>query len=410
MILKTEEQLLQFTKETEKILIYGVAAVWNTMMRFFTQNQVSIAGIVSEENYEKSYFGFSVKALEEFANFREKYGVVVCARPQQQEELEKKAVEMGFSSVSVVDYELYLSISWAENMHLDFLCGGFSKAGTTSLQSAFKKHPNIQLPINKESYYLVWRDQYDNSPKRFKDRYFPELQEGKLIGNIEPAYSGKAVEAYECFGKDLKIILMLRNPIDATYSIFKMLMKNPNQGRQAMYYRKYGKFHVDMFNDFIEDYIFGGIDDRYLYIKYVKEYMELFGKDQVKLVIFEELIREPERVLNEVQDFVGAPRKKYKKLPRSNEGKFVSKNFPSAIINCALYKKKIAMKTASVKQMKRYWKVANFVHKHTYVENAEKMSEKSREVLKDFYKDSVKELSELSGRDFGEFWKDFQDC
>ncbi len=411
MLITTEEQLLAEVKKTGKVLIYGNGNIARTMIRYFQKKEIAIEGIVAKKGTGKSMFGFEVKKLKDFTSIAEECTVVICEKNENHEEYISPAQNKGFKNIVEIDYEFYVTLSVAENVHMDFLCAGFSKSGTTSLQTAFKNHPAICLPKNKESYYLHWRQKFDNAPEKFRTRYFGEIPEGKIVGNIEPSYHKKAQGAYECFGKDLKIVLMMRNPIDATYSNFKMLMKNPKEKKQAMYFKKHNKFHVDMFDDYMEDYIFSGKDQRYQYNICVQQYIDTFGKDNVMLVFFEEIIREPGRILNEIQEFIGVPADKmveYDKLPKSNAGKFVSKNFISALINHKLYAKKLAMKAASVKQMERYWKVTNFLHKHTYVENAEKMSAESREVLRDFYADSVKQIAEISGRDLSEVWPDFK--
>lgn len=408
MIVKTEEQLLAEVNKTEKVLIYGSGNIARTMIRYFQKKEIVLEGIAVRKAAGESMFGFETKHLDNFTDLCENCTVVICATSGDYESAHKFVENRGFKNIIIVDYEFYVDLSVAENVHMDFLCAGFSKSGTTSLQTAFKTHPAIFLPKNKESYYLSWRKNYDDAPERFRKRYFDNIPEGKVVGNIEPSYHGRAKGAYECFGRDLKIILMMRNPIDATYSNFKMLMKNPKEKKQAMYFKKHNAFHVDMFDNYMEDYIFNNKDKRYQYSRYVEQFVEVFGRDQVKLVIFEELIKDPETVLNDLQDYIGVPRETYKKMPKSNAGKFVSKNYISALINCKLYQKKLAMKASSVKQMDRYWKVANFLHKHTYVENSEKMSQESRETLKEFYAESVKKLSEIAGRDLSEIWKDFQ--
>lgn len=411
MLVTTEEQLLEEVNKTGKVLIYGNGNVARTMIRYFQKKEIPVEGIVTKSGEGKPMFGLTTKKMNEYKETAQEYVLVISAQTENLNDIIADAEKKGFASHVEIDYEFYVTLSVAENVHMDFLCAGFSKSGTTSLQTAFKKHPAICLPKNKESYYLHWRQKYDNAPEKFRKRYFGDIPEGKIVGNIEPSYHKKAKSAYECFGKDLKIILMMRNPIDATYSNFKMLMKNPKEKKQALYFKKHNKFNVDMFDDYLEDYIFSGKDQRYQYNVCVQQYIDTFGKDQVKLVFFEEIISEPTRILDEIQEFVGVPedkRQKYDKLPKSNAGKFVSKNFVSALINYKLYKKKLEMKAASVKQMDRYWKVANFLHDHTYVENAEKMSPESREVLRDFYSESVKSLSEIAGRDLSEIWPDFK--
>ena len=49
-------------------------------------------------------------------------------------------------------------------------------------------------------------------------------------------------------------------------------------------------------------------------------------------------------------------------------------------------------------------KVWEMVGKITLVENSEKMSSKARETLQDYYRDSVKELEKVLGRDLSKVW------
>ena len=42
-----------------------------------------------------------------------------------------------------------------------------------------------------------------------------------------------------------------------------------------------------------------------MYYEQVKRYFEIFGKEQVKVMIFEEFVRHPEQSINEVLDFLG---------------------------------------------------------------------------------------------------------
>lgn len=408
MIITTETQLINEISDNTETVLFGSGKVGRTLLRYFRKKQLPLAGIAAKNNIGISLFEFKTKPLSEFSDNAENYILFICVREIFQEEYQKLALAFPFKKVCLIAYELYVSLSVAENVPLNFLCAGFSKSGTTSLQTAFKRHPAICLPINKESYYLRWRTQFEDAPERFQKRYFPNLEKDKIVGNIEPAYHDRAMDAYECFGKNLKIILMMRNPIDATYSNFKMLMKNPTTKHMTFYYLKHNKFHPDMFDRYLEDYIYNNTDMRYQYSKFVKEFIGYFGKEQVKLVFFEEIIANPAYVLDDLQDFIGVPKKKYKKLPKSNAAKYVSRNFISAVINRCLYKKKIAMKASSVAQMKRYWKVAHFFQNYTYVENNEKISPATREKLRNFYADSVHELEEITGKKLGDIWSDFK--
>ncbi|MCD7824471.1 MAG: sulfotransferase domain-containing protein [Clostridiaceae bacterium] len=408
MQISTEKQLLQAVSNREGVLVYGDGVPIRTIVRWLRKNQILVLGIAPVSDGGESMFGQKTKTLKAlYKTSKDSCPLLVCGYGQNLKQLCAEAERTGFSEILQIDYTLYCSLSAAENMHLDFLCAGFSKCGTTSLQTALKKHTQIQLAQNKESYYLHWRKRYDDAPERFVKKYYGEPGQGLVLGDIEPSYHKKARDARECFGPDLKVILMMRNPIDAVYSNFKMLMKNPKEKKQVMYFRRHNRFHADMFDAYFQDYKNEGPVDRYHYEKYVQEYIDCFGRENVLLVIFEELIAEPERVMNQIQDFIGVKKKKYPALPKSNEGKKVSKNLLGAAINCRLYQKKLSLKASSEKEMERYRRRAKFWHKYTYVDNSEKMSQESRAELREFFADSVRALEHLCGRKLGEYWKDF---
>jgi len=97
---------------------------------------------------------------------------------------------------------------------------------------------------------------------------------------------------------------MLRNPADATYSYFKMKMRRSDDPVHRMYFKKYRKYTPEMFKEYLDDDIFSGKDQRFSYDIWLKEYLKYFPRESIKIIIFEEIIREPERILTEIQEFI----------------------------------------------------------------------------------------------------------
>lgn len=70
---------------------------------------------------------------------------------------------------------------------------------------------------------------------------------------VDPSFYLNAKDIYMCFGKNVKIILMMRNPVDATFSMFKML--NRDGYAEDIFqeiYDKYGSYHKEMFSKYCE--------------------------------------------------------------------------------------------------------------------------------------------------------------
>ncbi len=115
----------------------------------------------------------------------------------------------------------------------DFLIAGSAKSGTTSLFHYLNQHPNIYIPEVKECRF------FSQLPKNFKGlgaEFFPNSgitnekeyfklfkgHEDKVCGDISNDYLyyyERSIENIKKYlGTDVKIIIILRNPVDRAYS------------------------------------------------------------------------------------------------------------------------------------------------------------------------------------------------
>lgn len=410
MIIREEPQILAEAEKYQKLVLFGKASLVNIMCRYFSARQIAVQNISYADNQKKmgSFFNIpfaSIKQIEEKNKDCLVFALYDRHDKEQTELAEQILLESGCQNVVSIDYELLAELGAREHVHLDFVCAGFVKCGTSSLHRALKKHKKIFLPKKKETLYMGWRLKTEEAPKRFNTIYFPDVKEGQITGDIEPSYHDNADGVYECYGKDTKLLFVVRNPADAAYSYFKMLMRKTLDKRQVNYYLRHFRYHVDMFDDYIRDYIVTEENTRFQYINHIRKYEEYFGKDKIKVIIFEELIRDTDQVMNEVQEFIGVKPKKFSSLPHSNEGKTVSRNYISAWINRLIYYNDVRLRSAySPKKKERHEKHKAFIHKYTLVENDENMNPSSRTFLEEFYKDSIHELEAYCGKSLEGLW------
>lgn len=127
----------------------------------------------------------------------------------------------------------------------DFIIPGAAKSGTTSLYQMLAQHPSIYFPPSrKEPFYFS----FGGEKPTYTDEKFNELpiwrtsEYLKLYRDAEPdQICGDASTSYlytaeksiklirEMYGdryRDLKIIILLRNPIDRAYSHYTYLIRN----------------------------------------------------------------------------------------------------------------------------------------------------------------------------------------
>lgn len=407
----TEQELVAKLGDCGDIVLLECKRTANVMARFLKKQGVlnRVVDVISVPRSKslKTYQGIPVKKMQNLETLPEGTYLLVELREGYHTEALKELSQRGITDVVLVDYELFADLSRKENPKLDFLCVGFTKCGTTSLNNAFRMNDEIRMPKGKETFYLHWRNSYDNSPEKFTQKYFSDIPEGKLLGNVEPSYHVSARGVYECFGRDVKLIFMVREPVSATFSYYKMLMRRPRKMDYVNYYKGHGKYSVDMFSDFVEDKIYSEQVDRFQYDKWIAQYLRYFSRDQIKVVVFEELLRDTERIMDEIQDFIGVKNKLvYESLPHSNDGSAVSRGYISAYINYRYYVSIRNRKenTEFTAKQKNFFKFAKWAQKYTTVENDQKLSEEQRSVLQKFYQPSVERLGELLGRDMKQIW------
>ena len=201
------------------------------------------------------------------------------------------------------------------NFKVDFFCVGVAKAGTTTLHDLLSLQDNISLPGRKETNYFsfgilgtpTFTGPLDNSSVNEPtitsfEEYVNDFEHhpGAVIGEICPSYSldGAAANIYK-HNPEAKIIILLREPVSRAYSNYQHLVRD-------------GREHAS-FEDALEQEDgrlaqgwewFWGLKRNSLYHDLVKQYIDMFGRENVKIIFFEEFVREQERHVKEVMEFL----------------------------------------------------------------------------------------------------------
>ena len=282
---------------------------------------------------------------------------------------------------------------------LDFLCVGFPKCGTTSLWGVLSQNPNIFLPPTKETFLIS--DIYN--PKahiRFRNLY-EGREEGMLAGGIEPAYFRYAREVNLYFGQGMKVLFCVRNPVEALYSDFKMSMRNLS-GNAVCYLEKYGHNFTDAFDEWIER------EDNKTVFQYwgnIENYLKYYKKEDIKLVIWEELLEDTERVMDEIQCFIGLAEDKRiqcREMPCLNAGNMMPKNLACAYLNQAMAKMASEQADAAVRtDMIQLW---GDIKRITNEEYHGKMSDGAAHKLRVYYRECVEKIGQFAGKNLLDLW------
>lgn len=183
----------------------------------------------------------------------------------------------------------------------NFLCVGAVKSGTTTLSAMMRLHPDVFVPHIKEiNYFNQDNYTYDNYAKY--SVHFKNSEQYKICAEFTPMYlcnDDAPDRILNLLGADIKIIILLRNPVDRAFSEHQMiLLSNP----QALSFEESFVKWSDLRNLDCSTNCFGNNFGRSLYFEQVRIYLEKFN--HVKVVLFEDFIQYSERETEDICEFL----------------------------------------------------------------------------------------------------------
>lgn len=179
------------------------------------------------------------------------------------------------------------SLRQATVTDITFLMVGCQRCGSTWLYEALKEHPEIYLPAAKQTHY------FDESHKNGMDWYlshFNGLESGhKAVGEVATSYC--LPEVIPRVAGDLpgiKIIMAMRNPIERAHSFFRSRAPHENWKN---------------FQDALEKN--PEIIGRGQYIDQIELLLDVYDRDQVLFLFYDDLKDNERSYLRQVYSFLG---------------------------------------------------------------------------------------------------------
>lgn len=169
---------------------------------------------------------------------------------------------------------------------LNFLGIGAQKAGTTWLYTQLSQHPDIHFPLGKEVHY--WNKKF---PRQSVAGYLGSFRrEDKSEGELTPAYGHLPLSTIISIRNELpqlKIIYILRNPIDRAWSSALMALTR-------------AEMEFDEASDawFIDHFNSGGSRMRGSYECCLKNWRNVFDHEAVLVLFYEDINKRPELMLD----------------------------------------------------------------------------------------------------------------
>ncbi|PWE32930.1 sulfotransferase [Maritimibacter sp. 55A14] len=199
----------------------------------------------------------------------------------------------------------------------DFLIIGAARSGTTAVYSYLRQNPSIFMPRAKEPNFFAYEgealdykgpgaDYINNSITRL-DAYkalFAGAPEGAVSGEASPLYlyAPRAPERIHAHVPQVRMVAILRNPIDQALSHFHYALKQ----------------RIEPIDDFTaalqaeDKRLADGWQPLFGYSRFpryaaqLERYFKLFDRDQILVRTYEDLQTAPGDLIDEITGFIGA--------------------------------------------------------------------------------------------------------
>lgn len=217
----------------------------------------------------------------------------------------------------------------------DFIIIGAQKAGTTALFDILDQHRLIRGAPVKEIHYFVNDEWYSENRLSQYHAYFPlpfEVPSDAKIFEATPVYlfHPEVAQRLKAYDPDLKLIVLLRNPIERAFSAWTMYHHVFQKGMYKDHHdpRSFTEAiseELDMIDQtsFHEDSV--AYVKRGIYHYQIETYLEHFDRDRLLIVESNELKNNFDETSSRIQSFIGVP---FENIPlkESNKRKVNDKN------------------------------------------------------------------------------------
>lgn len=322
----------------------------------------------------------------------------------------------------------------------DFIIPGAMKAGTSSMHGLLASHPDVFMPEGEifffslgdfgehsdhffhadgEWSYPDWEGNFEQHFNWYRS-HWNEADPASMWGEDSTTYltSRKAPERIADLNPDVKFVVMLRDPVDRTYSHYWHVLRT-------------GIAFTD-FETTIERAP-GTMLKRSLYSRGLERYFKYFDRDQFKFVFLERFVREQQAVIDEVCEFLGLSPEIDVRTVEGHENvggaplSITAKRWENYFFRRHIDRPShpgtvdwlpdVDLKSRLVMNLKRGpkgWLSQIFrnpttldIQNSVLTKNYPPMNDETREFLEDFFVRENPGLSELVGQDVSKYWPYF---
>jgi len=291
----------------------------------------------------------------------------------------------------------------------NFIVIGAMKSATTSIYTYLKQHPDIFMTKIKEPMFFNNYNQDSDYKilgtkiKKLKtlEEYllmFEDVNDEKAIGEASPAYiyNKKAPQLIKEILPDVKIIAILRHPTDRAYSNYLHVVRadreNSNSFQEA----------IDKEKERIKENwspLYHYIEKGYYSVQ-LKRYYELFPQENIRVYLFEDVIKNTKEILQDIFTFLQVD----DILEIDSSKKANVSGTPRGVFGFLLKKMRyynLMPKFAISDYLPNF--IVRSIFRSAYKDTEKLPLKLKKEITERYYRDEILKLEKLIGRDLSKW-------
>lgn len=204
----------------------------------------------------------------------------------------------------------------------NFIIIGAAKTGTTTLYECLREHPDVYMPRCKQPHFFDYN--FHKGINDYSEAHFCACGDAAAIGEATPTYLMLPFVANRIYEhlSHARLIVILRNPVEVAYSAWWMLwsrgqevlpfeeaiaanMQDLQAGRTFEGRQGAALWHSALSGVFRNRVCIRCYLDEGYYAVHLKRYLNFFPRKQIKILLTEDLRRDPVGVVRDLWSFLG---------------------------------------------------------------------------------------------------------
>lgn len=233
--------------------------------------------------------------------------------------------------------ELWLYSRWclltaSKRVLPNFIIVGAQRSGTTSLYNYLCQHPQVMRGFRKEVKYFGCNYPQGINWYRSHFPYQRKMSPGDITGEASPYYLFHPLAAQRIFETlpDVRLIVLLRNPIDRAYSHYYL---NIRRGREELSFEEAIKaepkrlageeerIKADEYHPMYTHKTFSYLS-RGIYARQLKRWFRFFSREQILVIKSEDLYGNFQSTYKKVMGFLTLPNRQLHNRKTFNAGNY----------------------------------------------------------------------------------------